>query len=71
MRVADVRDLGDMLVTEAEASRRQQAQDQQGAQQAQQQTETIEATVRKLLSEAYKNIAQGDKNAAAAQAAFA
>jgi hypothetical protein len=64
-----VRDLIDMLATPAEAARRQQGQDQQASQQAQQQTEAAEATIRKLLSESYKNVAQGDKNTAAANAA--
>lgn len=64
-----VRDLTDMLVSEATAARRQQGQDQAAAQQAQQQTEATEATIRKLLSEGYKNVAQGDKNTAAAKAA--
>jgi hypothetical protein len=64
-----VRDLSDMLVTEAEAGRRQQSQDQAAQAQQQQQTETVEATIRKLLSEGYKNITQGGKNLAAGQAA--
>lgn len=65
----DVRDLGDLLVTEAEAGRRQQAQDQQASQQTQQQTEMLNAEIRKALSDAMKNIAQAQKNSAAANAA--
>jgi hypothetical protein len=63
-----VRDLEGLLVTEEEAARRQKAQaDAQAAQQKQAQ-EMQEAQVRKLLSDAFKNIAQGNKNSANADA---
>lgn len=64
-----VRDLGDLLVSEAEADRRQQAQDQQQSDQANQAKELAEANVRKLLSDGFKNITQGQKNSALADAA--
>jgi hypothetical protein len=64
-----VRDLDDMMITEDESKRRQQSREQaQQAQQAQQ-TEQIEANIRLALSNAFKNISQGQKNAAAADAA--
>ena len=64
-----VRDMDDLLVSEEEADRRKKAQDQQQAQVAQGQQEFVEANVRKLLSDAFKNIAQGQKNQANADAA--
>ena len=63
------RDLTDMLVSEEEAARRQKQQDATDAQMAQQQQATVEAQVRKVLSDAFKNIAQGQKNSALADAA--
>lgn len=65
----EVRDMGDLLVTQEEADRRQAAQDAQNQQTQQQQQEQAEATLRKLLSEAFKNVSQGQKNAANADAA--
>ena len=64
-----VRDMTDLLVSEEEADRRQQQQDQQAAQQQQKQEEMVEAQIRKVLSEAFKNISQGQKNSALADAA--
>lgn len=66
--VYKVRDLGNLLVSPDEAKRREQqaAQASQAAQQAQQALN--EANERKLLSDAYKNIAQGQKNSANADA---
>jgi hypothetical protein len=61
-----VRDLTDLLVSEEDAKRNQQVQDAQAAAQQKQQQELAEANVRKLLSDAFKNIAQGQKNSAAA-----
>lgn len=63
-----VRDLDDILLPLDEVKRRQakQAQDQQAQQQKQ--NELIEANIRKLLSDAFKNISQGNKNAANADA---
>ena len=57
------RDMGDVLVSKEEAVRRQAQQQQDQRQQVQ------EATVRKLLSDAFKNISQGQKNTATADAA--
>jgi len=62
------RDLTDMLVSEEVADRRKTAQDQQAAQAAQQQAAQMEATIRQTLADAFKNIAQGQKNAANADA---
>ena len=64
----EVRDMGDLLVTQEEADRRQAVQDAQNQQLQQQQQEQAEATLRKVLSEAFKNVTQGQKNAAAADA---
>lgn len=63
-----VRDMADLLVPLDEAKRRQAAQQQQQQMQQNQQQEMSEATVRKLLADAYKNIAQGQKNTATADA---
>jgi hypothetical protein len=63
-----VRDLGDLLVSEEEAARRQKAQGDAQAAQQKQAEELAEANVRKLLSDAFKNIAQGNKNSANADA---
>lgn len=62
------RDMDDILVTEDEASRRQQAAAQSQQQQQEQQTQLMEANLRKILSDAFKNIAQGQKNTANADA---
>jgi hypothetical protein len=62
------RDLTDMLVSEEVADRRKTAQDQQASQAAQQQAAQMEATIRQTLADAFKNIAQGQKNAANADA---
>lgn len=64
-----VRDLGNLLVPPDEAKRRQQALEQQNSAQMQQQAELAAATVRKTLADAFKNVAQGQKNSAAAEAA--
>jgi hypothetical protein len=63
-----VRDMDDMLVPEDEARRRQSAQDQAAAQQQQSMQQMAEAQMRNVLAESYKNITQGIKNAAAADA---
>jgi hypothetical protein len=63
-----VRDLEDLLVPQAEATRRQAAQSAQQDKIDQREQELNEANVRKLLSDAYKGIAQGQKNAAGADA---
>jgi hypothetical protein len=62
------RDMDDILVTEDEASRRQQAQSQSQQEQQDQQSKLMEANLRKILSDAFKNIAQGQKNTANADA---
>jgi hypothetical protein len=62
------RDMDDILVTEDEAGRRQQAQTQSQQEQQDQQTKLMEANLRKILSDAFKNIAQGQKNTANADA---
>jgi hypothetical protein len=62
------RDMDDILVTEDEASRRQQSQAQAQQDQQEQQKKLLEANLRKILSDAFKNIAQGQKNTANADA---
>jgi len=62
------RDMTDMLVTESEAKRRQTAKDKQMQEQAELAKALSEANERKLLSDAFKNIAQGEKNLVGAQA---
>jgi len=66
-----VRDLDDILLPMDEVKRRQAAQSQSQQEQAQKQQELMEANIRKLLSDAFKNIAQGQKNSAAADATMA
>ena len=63
------RNMEDLLVPPDEAARRKQAADQQAQAQQQQAQELSEANVRKLLSDAFKNIAAGQKNVATADAA--
>lgn len=63
-----VRDMADLLVSEEEADRRQAAADQQNQAQQAKQMEMIEAQIREALANAFKNIAQGQKNAAATDA---
>lgn len=63
-----VRDLSGMLVSPAEADRRKQAQQTEAQKQAEQQQEMVAAEVRKTLAEAFKNVSQGQKNAASAEA---
>jgi hypothetical protein len=63
-----VRDLEDMLVSEAEAARRKASQDQAAADAAAQQKAFSEANIRELLSQVVKNISQSQKNNAAADA---
>ena len=63
-----VRDMDDLLVSDEESDRRmKQASDSAAAQQDQMQ-KTSEANVRKLLSDAFKNLAQAQKNSAGADA---
>jgi len=65
----NVRDLGDMLVPPDVAQRRKEAQEQAAAAQQAQAQQQMEAQVRETLSQAFKNITQGQKNSAAADAA--
>ena len=62
------RDMDDILVTEDEASRRQQSAAKVQQDQQDQQNKLLEANLRKILSDAFKNIAQGQKNTANADA---
>lgn len=64
-----VRDLTDMLLPMDEVKIRQQQQAQRQQQIDEMQQKNAEATTRKLLADAYKNISQGQKNSAAADAA--
>lgn len=63
-----VRDLNDILLPMDEVERKQAAQAQAQQAQMEQQQKLTEATIRKTLSDAFKNIAQGQKNSAAADA---
>jgi hypothetical protein len=67
MRLA-ARDMNDVLVSEAEAKRRQAARDQSAKEQADLAKAQAEADERKTLADAYKNISQGNKNLVGAQA---
>jgi hypothetical protein len=62
------RDMEDLLVPPEEAQRRKDARAMEAQKMSQQQSEMIAAEVRKTLSDAFKNITQGQKNAAAADA---
>jgi hypothetical protein len=63
-----VRDMDDLLVSPEEAQRRKDARAAEAAKKAEQQSQMIAAEVRKVMSESFKNITQGQKNAAAADA---
>jgi hypothetical protein len=63
-----VRDLSGMLVSPAVAEDRKKAQQAEAQKQAQQQEEMVAAEVRKTLADAFKNVSQGQKNSAAAEA---
>lgn len=62
------RDMDDILVTPAESNRRAAAKQQSDAAQQDQLTRSAEATIRKILADAYKDIAGGQKNIAQADA---
>jgi hypothetical protein len=66
-----VRDLTNLLLPMDDVMRRQAAQSQRQKEMEEQQRELSEANVRKLLSDAFKNIAQGQKNSANADAVTA
>lgn len=63
------RDLSDMLLPVEEVDRRQQVNAAKAEKDAELQQKLIEATVRKTLTDAFKNVTQGQKNAAAGDAA--
>lgn len=63
-----VRDLQGLLVSPEEAKRRQDAGAARAQEMATQQKELLQAEIRKTLSDAFKNIAQGQRNAANADA---
>jgi len=62
------RDMEDIMVSESEAARRQAQQDQQTEKQQDQQDRAVEANTRKVLTDAYKNLAAGQKNLSSADA---
>ena len=66
-----VRDLSNLLLPMDDVMRKQAAQAQSQQEQQAMQKELAEANVRKLLSDAFKNIAQGQKNSANADAVTA
>lgn len=66
-----VRDLDDILLPMDEVKRKQAQQAQSQQEQMQKQLELMEANIRKLLSDSFKNISQGQKNSAAADATMA
>ena len=62
------RDMDDVMVDETEANRRIAQQSQTSQQQTEQQQRMIEANIRKVLTDGFKNITQAQKNTAAADA---
>lgn len=64
-----VRDMQNLLVPPDEAKRRKQSAEQAQQMAQQQQQELTAAQIRKTLADAFKNIAQGQKNSANADAA--
>lgn len=62
------RDLVDVLCSPEEARRKQMASSQQQQQLTDMQMQTMQAEVKKILSDVFKNISQGQKNSAAADA---
>lgn len=63
-----VRDMTSLMVPEAEAKQKKEARQQAGAMAQQAQDRFLEAQVRELLAKAYKEITQGQKNTATADA---
>lgn len=61
-----VRDLGDLLVSDAEAQMRKDANSAKMQEMEDQQRKMLEAQVRETLAQAFKNITQGQKNQTAA-----
>jgi hypothetical protein len=66
-----VRDMDALLLPAEEAQRKKQARQQAMGEMSQVQLQQLQAEVRKTLAEAFKNITQGQKNAAAADAEVA
>lgn len=64
-----VRDLEDILLPDTQAQANRKAREASQAEIAAQQKEQLGAEIRKTLSDAFKNIAQGQKNTATADAA--
>lgn len=64
-----VRDLEDILLPDTQAQANRKAREASQAEIAAQQKEQLAADIRKTLSDAFKNIAQGQKNTATADAA--
>ena len=64
----EVRDLNDILLSDTDAENNRRAREASQAKAAQDQQELMGAEIRKALSEAFKNISQGQKNSAAADA---
>jgi hypothetical protein len=62
------RDLTGLLVPQEEADRKRQAREAAQGQMSQAQLEFLQAQIRNELSQAFKNIAQGQKNQATADA---
>ncbi len=62
------RDMDDIMVGDSEAARRLAQQSQTQAQQSDMNNRLAEANIRKVLSDAFKGITQGQKNTAAADA---
>jgi hypothetical protein len=62
------RDMDDIMPSDTDIARRLAQQGQQQQQQQDQQNRMVEANVRKVLSDAFKGITQGQKNTAAADA---
>lgn len=63
-----VRDMQSMMLPEEEALRKRQAREASMGQMNELQAQQLQAEVRKTLAEAFKNITQGQKNAASADA---
>lgn len=62
------RDMEGLLVPQSEALEKRDARRQAQAQATEMQKQTMQAQIREILSEAFKNVTQGQKNAAAADA---
>lgn len=62
------RDMADIMVDDAEAGRRLAQQSQTQSQTTDTQNQLAQANIRKLLSDAYKGVTQGQKNTAAGDA---